>query len=175
MKFKKLLVLTLAAALSVAAAWAQDDDDAIYAVDLIKAGQRAPDFKVQSLDGKVYTLKDFKGKYLVLDFWATWCPDCRKEMPHMKELWKMASESGKKIVFAGVSADTDRAALEEYIRVNDIRWLQLCEFVKRKDSVISADYKVKWIPSVYVIGPDGKVILSTVMTEKVEACLKELF
>ena len=80
MKLKKLLVLTLAAALSVAAAWAQDDD-AVYAADLVKAGQKAPAFKVPDMNGKVLTLKDFKGKYLVLDFWATWCPDCRKDMP----------------------------------------------------------------------------------------------
>ena len=174
MKIKKLLVLTLAAALSVAAAWAQDDD-AVYATDLVKAGQKAPAFKVPDVSGKVLTLKDFKGKSLVLDFWATWCPDCRKDMPRMKALYEQARKSKKKIAFLGVSADTDKAALEAYVRENGIAWPQLYEGVKRNESVISADYHVKWIPSVYVIGPDGKVILSTVMIDKVEACLKEIF
>ena len=174
MKLSKLLTLVLAAALSVAAAWAQDDD-AVYATDLVKAGEKAPAFKVKDLSGKEWTLKDFKGKYLVLDFWATWCPDCRKDMPAMKALYEQSLKSKKKIAFVGVSADTDKGALEAYVRDNGIAWTQLFEGVKRKDSVISADYHVKWIPSVYVIGPDGKVILSTVMIDKVEACLKEIF
>ena len=93
----------------------------------------------------------------------------------MKALYEQSLKSKKKIAFVGVSADTDKGALEAYVRDNGIAWTQLFEGVKRKDSVISADYHVKWIPSVYVIGPDGKVILSTVMIDKVEACLKEIF
>ena len=112
------------------------------------------------------------GKPVVLDFWATWCPDCRKDIPAMKSLYDKYSPRG--VRFVGVSFDKQRDALDKYIEENKVAWPQYFEGKQWKETVISQQYHIKWIPSVYVIDKDGKVILSTVMIDKVEKKLTEL-
>ena len=166
MKIKLFLSLTAALFLGAVTLLAQDvkDLDPQYAKDLIKSGQ-APDFTLPGTDGKTYSLKDFRGKTLIIDFWATWCPDCRDEMPQLLDLQKKLKDR-KDIVMVGVSFDTDPARLEA--------WLQLSEFKAKKESAISEAYHIQWIPTKYVIGPDGKVLLATVMQNKVDALVDTL-
>ena len=57
-----------------------EDLDAKYATNLLKPGTDAPDINLKTIDGKQFSLKSLRGKYVVLDFWATWCPDCRKDL-----------------------------------------------------------------------------------------------
>ena len=64
-------------------ATAAADDDAKYATTLLKPGTQAPDFNLSTADGKTLSLSELKGRYVVLDFWASWCPDCRRDLPHM--------------------------------------------------------------------------------------------
>ena len=145
-----------------------DDLDPEYAVNLVKAGEKAPDFVLTDLDGKTYTLKDFKGKTLVVDFWATWCPDCRKEIDDLVRIRKEHPE----VEFVGISFDTDAEQLRTYAQEHGMDWLQLSEGFKNwKETQVSEAYGVKWIPTKYIISPKGKVLLSTVMTEKVEIFL----
>lgn len=146
-----------------------DDLDAQYGVNLIKPGEKAPDFSLTGLDGKTYTLKDFKGKTLVVDFWASWCPDCREETEYLVQLHKDHPE----VEFLGISFDTDPEALRTFIAENGMDWLQISEFKKWKETKVSEDYGVKWIPTKYVISPKGKVLLSTVVTKKVEDYLNK--
>ena len=150
----------------------EQDDDAVYAVDLLKKGTVAPAFSIRDMDGKFRSLSEWKGKYVVLDFWASWCPDCRKEIPDLKSLEK--KYGGDKVVFVSLSLDHDAVAWKNCVKENGMGWLQLSEGVKRKESKVAADYKVRWIPSLYVIGPDGKVLLGTVMLNKVEQALKDI-
>lgn len=148
---------------------AEEDDDAKYATELLAKGTAAPDF---TIGGKAGKLSDLRGKFVVIDFWATWCPDCRKDIPKMKQLYeKYASD---KVVFVGVSFDKTPDALEKYLKDNDVRWVQTCEYKPWKETQISKDYNIKWIPSIYVINPEGKVELATVMIEKVEKLLKNV-
>ena len=151
---------------------AAQDDDAVYAQELLKKGDKAPAFSIADLDGKVHSLSEFDGKYVVLDFWASWCPDCRKDIPELKRLKKIYGN--RRVAFVSISLDHDYAAWQRCVSENGMDWLQLSERVKRKDSRVADDYKVRWIPSVYVIGPDGKVILGTVMLSKVEKALKSI-
>jgi len=149
-----------------------DDPDDTYAKELLKPGASAPDFTIGTPDGKSVRLSDFKGKYVVLDFWATWCPDCRADVPHLKEIHKAyASDS---VAFLSVSFDTDKDKWTSYISDNRMNWAHGSELKKWKETTVSSLYYVKWIPSIYLIGPDGKVILGTVVLDKVEAALKGL-
>ena len=174
MKIKLFLSLAAALLLGAVSLRAQEakDLDPQYAKDLIKSGQ-APDFTLPGTDGKTYSLKDFRGKTLIIDFWATWCPDCREEMPQLLALQKKL-RGQKDIVMVGVSFDTDPAKLEAYVKEQGIGWLQLSDFKSKKESAISEAYHIQWIPTKYVIGPDGKVLLATVMQDKVDALVQKL-
>ena len=138
----------------------------------MKPGTAAPDFALATPDGKTVKLSDMRGKYVVLDFWASWCPDCRKEAPAVVELYKKYSDKG--IAFVGVSMDTNveawRAACEKY----GITYPQVSELKKFHDTDISKAYGVKWIPSIVVIDQDGKVALATVVTERLASYLEAL-
>ena len=174
MKIRLFLAFVAALVLGTATLHAQEakDLDPQYAKDLIKSGQ-APDFTLPGTDGKTYSLQDFKGKTLIIDFWATWCPDCREEMPQLLALQKKL-KGRTDIVMVGVSFDTDPEKLASYVKEQGIGWLQLSEFKAKKESAVSEAYHIQWIPTKYVIGPDGKVLLATVMQDKVDALVEKL-
>ena len=150
---------------------AQEDLDAKYATELPKTGTVAPDFTLSSLDGNTISLSDFKGKYVVLDFWASWCPDCIRDIPEIKSLYNDFSDKG--VEFLGVSFDTDKTRWQTAVEKYDIKYPQCSEFKKMREAEVAKLYGVKWIPSLVVVGPDGKVALSTVISQKVRALLSE--
>ena len=151
----------------------QQDPDSKYATELIKAGTAAPDFKMLKPDGKKFQFAKWaKGKTVVLDFWASWCPDCRKDAPEVVRMYDAYKQHG--IEFLGVSMDTDVEAWKKAIEKYGIAYPQVSELKKFKETDISKAYGVNWIPSMVVIGPDGQVKLSTVLTYKVDKYLKEL-
>ena len=150
----------------------QKDMDSKYATELIQPGIVAPDFKMQTPDGKKFQFSKWaKGKTVVLDFWASWCPDCRKDAPEVVRMYQTYHQQG--IEFLGVSMDTDVEAWKKSIGQYGIEYPQVSELKKFKETDIAKAYGVKWIPSMVVIGPDGKVALSTVLTYKVDKYLKE--
>ena len=151
----------------------QKDMDSKYATELIQPGTAAPDFKMQTPDGKKFQFAKWaKGKTVVLDFWASWCPDCRKDAPEIVRMYRAYKQHG--VEFLGVSMDTDVEAWKKAIEKYEIDYPQVSELKKFKDTEIAQAYGVKWIPSMVVIGPDGQVKLSTVLTYKVDKYLKEL-
>ncbi len=148
------------------------DPDLEYARDMFRKGQRLPVVELPDLQGNIHSLKEFRGKYVVLDFWATWCPDCRADVPAMVALHeKYASD---RVVFVGISFDTKREQLEEYLAANGMNWLQLSDFRSKKESPVAERYKVRWIPALYLVDPKGKVVLSTVVIGKLETALAQL-
>jgi len=150
----------------------EPDFDAKYATELVKAGTVAPDFKMKTIDGKTFKLSQLKDKAVVLDFWASWCPDCRKDAPEVVRMYKEYAPQG--VEFVGVSMDTDIAAWKKACEQYGITYTQVSELKKFKETDIAKAYGVKWIPSMVVIDKDGKVALSTVLTYKVDKYLKEL-
>ena len=147
----------------------EEDLDPEYAKELLVPGSPAPDFCLNGLDGKPVRLSDFKGKKVVLVFWATWCPDCRAEVPQLKAM--MASPKAKDVVFVSVSFDRKFEALVQYVQENGLGGVQLFDPAGKKESAVAAAFHVKWIPSLYLIGEDGKVQLGTVMIGKVAKAL----
>jgi thiol-disulfide isomerase/thioredoxin len=168
----KRFILPALAAIVLSCAPRVKDADSEYAKDLIKPGEAIPEFSIPAAqDSTVCTKADVAGAYLVLDFWATWCPDCRADVPAMKELY---AEFGDKVRFVGISFDTDKEAFDKYLAENEIAWLQLSDFAGKKESSIGEDFHVKWIPSMYLVDPDGNVVLGTVMVDKLRAALEKL-
>ncbi len=150
------------------------DDDYKYATELLKTGDKVPNFNIQTHDGKMLDFSEFsKGNYVVLDFWASWCPDCIKDAPNVVQMCNKYSSKGVK--FIGVSFDTDKEKWLLAIDKFGLSYTQVCELVSKAQSPIAKAYGVKWIPSIYLISPEGKVVVSTVLSYKIEDKLKEIF
>ena len=130
--------------------------DAIYEEQL-KSGKGAmsPDFKMTDINGKEYTLADFKGKVVFIDLWATWCVPCRQEIPHLKKLEK--DFQGSNICFVGMSIDrdADRKKWEQFVYDNQMPGIQL--FAGSENSFINA-YEVNAIPRFILIDKEGRII-----------------
>lgn len=150
------------------------DFDELYAQELLKPGTPAPDFQLQTPNGKTLKFSEFaKGKYVVIDFWASWCPDCRKDLPEIIRLYQKFHKSG--VEFLGVSFDTDMEKWTSYLEQAGVPYPQVSELKRMNQSDVAKAYGVRWIPSIYLIGPDGKVLVSTVLSYKIEMKLYELF
>ena len=146
------------------------DQDQQYAVTLLPSGSDAPEIVLKDIEGNELRLSDFRGKSVVLVFWASWCPDCRAEVPELKAMHAAADPD--KVQFVSVSFDREFEALVNFAAENELPGVQLFDPAGKKESKVGADYGVKWIPSLYLIGPDGKVQLGTVMAWKIAAALK---
>lgn len=120
----------------------------------------APEFVLPGEDGKTYRLSDFRGKVVVLNFWATWCPPCRYEMPAMERAWKKVK--GKGVVFLAVNVGENEDQifqfLGEYPVTFPILMDQKGEIVKR--------YPVVGLPTTYIISPNGRVTHRAVGTRE---------
>ena len=112
----------------------------------------ATDFSLQGEDGKTYRLSDYRGKVVVLNFWATWCPPCREEMPSLERLWQKVKDKGVVILAVNVGEDTDTIFefSGNYPMSFPIPMDQKGEVIKQ--------YPVMGLPTTYVISPKGMVI-----------------
>lgn len=151
----------------------QQDPDVQYGAQLLKTGSVAPEFRLKGPDGKELALSDFRGKYVVLDFWASWCGDCRRDIPNIKAMYENYSKKG--VEFVGVSFDDNAERWQNAIKEFGLKYHQVSELKKWKTTDIYAAYGIKWIPTIYIIGPDGKVKLATVLSERAEQFLHNLY
>jgi peroxiredoxin len=148
----------------------EDELDLKYATEMLAPGTLVPDFTLNDIEGKAVSISDFRGRKVVLLFWASWCPDCRAEVPQIKAMQATADPS--KVAFVSVSFDRTFDAFKTYVGENYLGGVQLFESAGKKESTISAAYHIKWIPSLYLLDTDGKVILGTVIAEKVAMAIE---
>ena len=113
------------------------------------------DLKYTAVDGTAVDLAKLRGKVVLVDFWATWCPDCRKEVPDVVGTYKKYHNAGFEI--AGVSLDKDKGKLLAYIKKNGMVWPQYFDG-KGWDNQISKGFGIREIPTAWLVGKDGKVI-----------------
>jgi thiol-disulfide isomerase/thioredoxin len=124
-------------------------------VDALKPGALFPVFAEQDLDGKPLKLDAYRGHYVMVDFWATWCPPCVAEFPNVIAAYQKYHSKGFEII--GISLDEDRAALENFIKVKGVAWPQFFDG-KGWENKLARRYGVVSIPGSYLIGPDGKIV-----------------
>lgn len=170
---KTHLIIALAAILLCSGLAAQtpasDDPDQQYATQLLKKGDKAPQIRLNDIDGKPFSLKSLKGRRVVLVFWASWCPDCRAEVPELKAMYEAADPS--EVAFVSVSFDREFEKFKAYVADNALPGIQLFDPSGKKDSAVGRDYHVKWIPSLYLIDAKGKVEFGTVVASKIANAL----
>jgi len=118
------------------------------------AGKPAPDFTLQSIDGKTFHLADFRGKAVVVNFWATWCQPCKIEMPWFVELQKKYGPEGLQIL--GISADEDTSAdeLGKFAKGMGVNYPVLLG----KEEVEQAYGGISFLPVTVYVDRDGKVV-----------------
>src|SRR3989338_4009118 len=114
-------------------------------------GNFAPDFELESIAGGKAKLSDFKGKPIILNFWATWCPPCKEEMPLFENAYQAKSD---KIIVIGVNLQESRENINDFIKKFDITFPILLD----PNSEVKGLYNVFTQPVTYFIDKDGKII-----------------
>jgi thiol-disulfide isomerase/thioredoxin len=125
----------------------------------VKSGQTdAPEFDATDMTGKKFSLADYRGKYVLLDFWATWCGPCVAEIPYLKKVHDKFKERSD---FAMISLSLDKTIAEprEFLKKNDLPWVQ-GYLGNWSDAKVAGQYGVQGIPAVFLVSPDGKIIES---------------
>lgn len=137
------------------------------------AGKAFPAFPTgkKTTDGKDISLDRFKGKVLLVDFWATWCPPCRAEVPELVKTYNAYKDKGFEIL--GISFDQDKAAFEKYLEENKMPWPQYFDG-KGWENEVGPTYGIQSIPAMYLIDGEGKVISTDLRSGKLEEELKKI-
>lgn len=123
--------------------------------DSLAVGTKFPDFSEKDLEGKPLSLAKYKGKVVLIDFWAVWCGPCVKELPHVLKAYEKHHENGFEII--GISLDQDKAKLEAFIKENKMPWQQFFDGQGWKNK-LSTQYGVNSIPATYLLDGEGTII-----------------
>ena len=135
----------------LAACGTKPSGDSASAGSKAKAGAPAPDFTLQSTEGKTVKLADLKGKVVLLDFWATWCPPCRVSTPALVRLNEKFK--GKDLAVIGINLDEDHSEVAPYLQKEKI-----VHQVLYGTGDVESNYKVRSIPTFYILDPNGLIV-----------------
>ena len=142
----------------------------ISTIDASK-GKEAIDFTLTDLEGNKVSLKDYRGKNVYLNFWATWCPPCRSEMPEIEKVYQQYKDKG--LVVLAVDLGEDKDTVKNFIKENNYNFKVLLD----SDQSIAEQYNISAIPVSYFIDKDGKIVAKKVgalKEEEMQSYLKEL-
>ncbi|MBN1232481.1 MAG: TlpA family protein disulfide reductase [Candidatus Coatesbacteria bacterium] len=136
-------------------------------------GSKVPDDKIEDVkEGKSFSIKDFRGKYILIDFWATWCGPCINEIPTIEEAHKRFNKSG--LVVISISLDREKKDWLEFLKKHKAEWKQGHLSWEPGNKLIEF-FSVNYIPSVFLIDPKGNVIAKNLRGEALIRKLEETF
>ncbi len=121
----------------------------------LRPGQSPPAFAAKSLAGDEISLTKYKGKVLLLDFWATWCGPCIAELPNVKKVYEAHHDKGFEIV--SISLDQDEQTLRDFVKQRELNWTHLYNGSLPAGQDIATKYNVTAIPQMILVGRDGKI------------------
>lgn len=148
------------------------EDESIPGIDFtaVKEGKAAPDFELTNLDGGTVKLSDYRGKKVILNLWATWCPPCQAEMPHMQNFYEKNKDNGIEILAVNLtSMDNGQATIKLFVDDFGLTFpIPLDE-----DGEIGRQYQAVTIPTSYMIDTEG-VISKKIVGPMDEAMMENL-
>ena len=138
---------------------------------LTAVGEIAPDFTQNDPDGKPVKLSDFRGKYVLVDFWASWCGPCRAENPNVVAAFN--KYKGKNFTILGVSLDRERDPWLKAITDDKLTWTHVSD-IKYWDNEVAKMYGVRSIPANFLLDKTGKIVGRNLRGDALEAALAKL-
>lgn len=140
-------------------------------VKSVEVGNEAPDFTCNDANGDEISLKDFRGKYVLVDFWASWCGPCRRENPNVVKAYERFKSD--KFEILGVSLDNQKGSWVDAIQKDGLTWPQVSSLMGWQSPVVGL-YAVRAVPANFLIDPDGKIIARDLRGEELEKKLSEI-
>ena len=137
----------------------------------VTVGDMAPDIGYPDTAGRVVSLKNFRGKFVLVDFWASWCAPCREENPQLVKTWK--TFQGPSFAIFGVSLDTKKSSWLDAIHHDHLTWTHISD-LKGWNSAPAATYGVEAIPANFLVNPEGKVIATNLSGDSLALKLKQV-
>lgn len=134
-------------------------------------GSKARDFSLNTPDGNKISLSDYKGKYTLIDFWASWCGPCRKENPALVKVFQ--KYKNKNFDILGVSLDDDLVKWKNAITADKLDWKHVSD-LKGWDNEVAVMYGVESIPQSFLIDTEGKIIAKSIRSEELDTILEKL-
>ena len=134
----------------------------------LQIGQQAPDFSAPDTLGRVIKLSDYRGKYLVLDFWASWCGDCRREIPALKKLFAEHRNTyihGCKLEWLSLSFDNKAEAWKNVLRREHFEWPQVSNLKNTREDPVFKAFQLRWIPAFFILSPEGQVVAKAITAD----------
>ena len=126
----------------------------------------------RTIDGQDFDISSLRGKIVLVDFWATWCQPCIRELPNVSLLYRRYHDQGFEVV--GVSLDPEMGALKDFLRSKEVSWATIPASIGSENPVI-AHYGIFSIPQMILIDRDGKVIATGLRGEELNAQLQSIF
>lgn len=132
---------------------------------------KAPDFTLPDIKGKKVKLSDYEGKYLLIDFWASWCKPCRMKIKELKKEYDRLQKLGVEVI--AISCDQKKEDWLKAVEEDQPAWKQLLVDKEINGSDTADDYKVEFLPTLYLISPDGIVLDTNPGMEEIENIIKQ--
>jgi peroxiredoxin len=131
-----------------------------------------PDFEATDLAGNPLRLSRFRGKVVLIDFWATWCPPCRADLPNLRSTYAKFHDEGFEII--GISLDRDRGRLERFLNRESVPWAQSCDGLAWESPLIRK-LGVLSLPASFLLDRDGRIVARDPRGDALDEALERLF